>query len=505
LDVWPKSLGPAGTKDQMNRNTVLSGRLSLGLLLLTLHGCGATRSPGQDSGPVAEADGTVPDFGGDPDATEGDGADGSTDVAVDPDAASSQGDSASSVDGADVAVADADPGDSGDSGLGAKIYYVAPTGTASNDGTSFATALDLATALRRIAAGETILLQAGTYAIPFQAGVSNTMTLSKAGTADKPLRIFAEPDQIAVVDFGCPDNTFVDQSVGFMVSGSYWHMKGIAVTRAPYQGVYVTGAHNTFENCAFHDNRNTGLEINKGGSYTTVINCDAYRNYDPKKLGSMSDGFGSKQTQGPGNKFINCRSWENADDGFDCYDSAEIVTFEGCWAFRNGLDVWNYGGFAGNGNGFKVGGNAKLANHALTNCVAFENLAKGFDQNNNAGGITIYNCLSTSNGTNYGLGNPVNPGQMHVLKNNIALGAPGNILNATQANNSWSVGFSASDADFLSVDLTLAKTARNPDGTLPRTDLFRLVPGSKLIDAGVDVGLPFSGTAPDLGPYETAP
>lgn len=43
------------------------------------------------------------------------------------------------------------------------------------------------------------------------------------------------------------------------------------------------------------------------------------------------------------------------------------------------------------------------------------------------------------------------------------------------------------------------------DGTLPRTDLFRLVPGSKLIDAGVEVGLPFSGTAPDLGPYETAP
>jgi hypothetical protein len=248
LDSWPKNHGPAGTKDQMNRNTLPSGRVSFGPLLLTLHGCGATRSPGQDSGPVVEADGTVPDFGGGPDATGEDGADASTDVAVNPDATSSQGDSAPTADDADVAVADAGTGDSGDSGLGAKIYYVAPTGTASNDGTSFATALDLATALRRIAAGETILLQAGTYAIPFQAGVSNTMTLSKAGTADKPLRVFAESDQIAVIDFGCPDNTFVDQSVGFMVSGSYWHMKGITVTRAPYQGVYVTGAHNTLEN-----------------------------------------------------------------------------------------------------------------------------------------------------------------------------------------------------------------------------------------------------------------
>ena len=390
-------------------------------------------------------------------------------------------------------------------GLAGKIYYVSPTGRATNDGASFATGLDFATALDRIAPGESILMQGGTYTIRFQAGVSNTITLSKVGTADNPLKIFAEPGKIAVIDFSCPDNTFVDKSVGFMLSGSYWTMKGIAVTRSPYQGVYVTGAHNTFENCAFYANRNTGLEINKGGSYTTVINCDAYRNYDPKKLGSMADGFGPKQTQGPGNKFINCRAWENSDDGFDCYDSPESVTFEGCWAFRNGIDVWNTGGFSGNGNGFKVGGNAKQANHVLTNCIAFENRVKGFDQNNNSGGLTIYNCLSARNGTNYGLGNPVNVGQAHVLKNNIALGPPGTIANATQTNNSWSAGFPVSESDFLSVDSTLGKGTRNPDGTLPRTNLFRLKPGSKLIDAGVDVGLPFGGGAPDMGPFETTP
>ena len=100
------------------------------------------------------------------------------------------------------------------------------------------------------------------------------------------------------------------------------------------------GSHNTFNNCAFYDNRNTGLEINKGGSYTTIINCDSYYNYDPKKFGGMADGFAPKQTQGPGNVFLGCRAWENSDDGFGACDSPEVVVIEESWAFRNGVDVW---------------------------------------------------------------------------------------------------------------------------------------------------------------------
>jgi hypothetical protein len=269
----------------------------------------------------------------------------------------------------------------------------------------------------------------------------------------------------------------------------------------------VTGQHNTFENCAFHHNRNTGLEINEGGAYTTVLNCDAYRNYDPKKNGSMSDGFGPKQTQGPGNRFIGCRSWENGDDGYDAFDSPETVTFEGCWAFRNGVDVWGYGSFAGNGNGFKVGGNAKLANHKLTNCVAWGQPSKGFDQNNNTGGVTIYNSTAYKNKINFGFGGDVASGQKHDFKNDVSLGGASadSIANATTATNSWSSGFSVSEADFVSVDTSLATAARNPDGTLPANDLFRLARGSKLIDAGTKVGLPYAGAAPDLGAFESTP
>ena len=78
--------------------------------------------------------------------------------------------------------------------------------------------------------------------------------------------------------------------------------------------------------------------------------------------------------------------------------------FDSCWAFCNGIDIWQLfgrrgGGFAGNGNGFKLGGNAAQANNVATRCVAFGNPTKGFDQNNNTGGITLYNCVAYANGT----------------------------------------------------------------------------------------------------------
>jgi len=43
---------------------------------------------------------------------------------------------------------------------------------------------------------------------------------------------------------------------------------------------------------------------------------------------------------------------------------------------------------------------------------------------------------------------------------------------------------------------------RSPDGSLPILEFLRLRDGSQLIDRGTDVGLPYNGSAPDLGAYE---
>ena len=44
---------------------------------------------------------------------------------------------------------------------------------------------------------------------------------------------------------------------------------------------------------------------------------------------------------------------------------------------------------------------------------------------------------------------------------------------------------------------------RQADGSLPSIDFLKLASGSHLVDAGVDVGLPFNGAAPDLGWFES--
>jgi hypothetical protein len=270
--------------------------------------------------------------------------------------------------------------------------YASPSGSLNNGGTSFSDALDIKTALERVSAGQTLLLQAGTYGISYSSGNRNTMFLTRSGSSSNLIRVEGYNGQ-AKLDFQCPEGDWVQDSWGFEVTGNYWYFKNIDITRAAYQGAYVMGSHNTFENCNSYDNRNTGLEINEGGAYTTVINCDAYNNYDPKKNGGMADGFAAKQEQGQGNKFIGCDAWGNSDDGYDNFDSPYKVIYENCTGNSNGTHD-------GNGNGFKLGGNDVTAHHELTNCVANNNRKHGFHANSNPGPIYLTNCSASGNGGN---------------------------------------------------------------------------------------------------------
>jgi len=363
------------------------------------------------------------------------------------------------------------------------------------------------TALAAAKAGDTLELAAGTYTIAYTAGAKNTITLSQVGTAAKPIVVRSTGFAKAVFDFSFPEQTYVQDSYGFLLSGSYWEFHGIGFTRAGYQGVYVTGSYNSFYDCSFFYNRNSGLEINKGGNHTLVVRTDSYRNFDPKKFGSMADGFASKQTQGAGNKFIKCRSWENSDDGFDFFDSPESVIVEDSWAFRNGMNLFGTDSFTGNGNGFKVGGNYQLANSRLLRCVAFGNVSKGFDQNHNIGGVTIQQSISYANGINFGFGDTLKSGQKNLFQNNISYAGTNadgfNSTFTTATKNSWNLG-TVKSSDFLSLDTSLGRIARdNTTGEIPETNLFRLSTGSQWIDKGTILSFTYNGTAPDLGPYET--
>jgi hypothetical protein len=383
-------------------------------------------------------------------------------------------------------------------------FFVSPSGNDTWPGTIDQPFKTISKGLTAVGSGGQLYLRAGTYAL------SSKLTLGSTASATNRIRIWAYPGEVPVI------NSTGNSSDGISLGGRYYHLKGLDQKNAGHNGINISGHSNIIENCSVHDNGNTGLHITGGQSgsvypsYNLITNCDAYMNYDPP-VGGNADGFSTKWQVGPGNVFTGCRAWNNSDDGWDLWMGTSTVVIENCWAFRNGVDSWFSGQFDGNGNGFKLGGNNIGTPHLVRNCVSFDNAivgshgaGRGFDENNNLSGQTLYNCISYRNmGNNYHFSNTVTNGQ-HVIRNCISYVGNVNITSGTVDLNSWQ-GFTVADTDFLSLDTTLATAPRNADGSLPVTSLFRLAPGSSMIDAGLDVGLPYNGVAPDLGAFETSP
>jgi hypothetical protein len=280
----------------------------------------------------------------------------------------------------------------------------------------------------------------------------------------------------------------------------------------------LEGSHNTIEQCVFHHNGDTGLQIGlvKGASndgtkvaYNLILNCDSYRNADPATSYENADGFACKLYPGVGNRFNGCRAWENCDDGWDFYMTTYQIVVENCWAWHNGdPTIWGFTSFNGDGNGIKLGGDGEAAPHLIKNCVAFDSpygAKSGFNDNNNGMAITLLNCTAWACGNNFRMED-----QPHVLKNCLAFdpkaGATKNAIlssTAVQANNSWNLTSVTADYnDFISTSVNDAKATRQADGNLPDNGFAKLKTDSDLIDKGVNVGLPYLGTAPDLGAYE---
>lgn len=394
--------------------------------------------------------------------------------------------------------------------------YVALTGSDSNPGTIARPFLTLNKAVSVVIPGQTIYVRGGNYFY------SDTITLTKSANDVNRYKIWAYASEKPVLDFsGSPFG-----ARGFTLIGNFWHLKGLEIKNAQDNAIKIEGSYNIVENCVLHHNEDTGLQIglatesvNPGGllaAYNQVINCDSYRNFDSTTNGSNADGFAAKLHPGPGNVFKGDRAWENADDGWDLFLTDYPVVIENSWTWHNGDRTLfgNPSSWGGNGNGFKVGGGNNHAQHILKNCIAFDHqygsgsATKGFDQNHDLSGITIYNSVAWDNTINYSFYEQPTDGSHHILKNNVGFNAVTTNFTLSadtiQAANSWNLTatVTADAADFRSLDPSLAKAPRQADGSLPNNDFARLVQDSDLIDVGVDVGIPFLGPAPDLGAFE---
>lgn len=364
---------------------------------------------------------------------------------------------------------------------------------------SVANATELATAFTKVQPGDNIVMNGGTYVM------TTKISIATSGTSDKPINwIVKAGESRPILDFSAMPENSANQ--GVVLSANYWNIKGIDIVKAGDNGLQVKGSNNVIEFCTFSECSDTGLQIDNGASNNTILNCDSYYNADSSL--ENADGFACKLTAGTGNKFIGCRAWQNLDDGWDGYlrGSDNITTtYENCYAIKNGyLKNGTIG--KGDGNGFKTGGSDdKLLKHnaVYKNCVAAGNVYDGFDHNSNRGEVSLYNCSSYSNGTNYSFSS-TNPLAKLIMKNCNTFGVFGT-ANATVtdvSNCSWLNGIVVAATDFKSVDYLELLNPRKVDGSLPDTNFFRLTATSSMIDKGINVNLPFNGIAPDLGAFE---
>ena len=392
--------------------------------------------------------------------------------------------------------------------------------------------------------------------------MSAGIVLSASGTSDdNRIHYLAYPDEQPVFDFSklkigvaYSTNNGVDSVMytnGIVIRGSYIHLKGLEICNVPMKynsnvGVYITRSKHIFlEQINSHHNQGAGFFVNEkntgsgGGHY--FLNCDSHDNYDPNGRqgdGENADGFGVHyQTTGDTTKFYGCRAWWNSDDGWDFIFQGFPVVVENSYAMGNGYA--SYGTVHpenANGNGFKAGSDTSgTAHHVIRQCVAWKNYSSGFYANHSTAGNKWYNNTSYNNlGTQYNMlastyngttvvANKVLTGDnAHDMKNNIAypnktayIGTYNGTTYAAGSNNTWNLGITPAESDFASVsDPSMTTTGkdlstiagilgpRQADGSVPDVDFLKLKSSGQMIDKGVNIGLPYAGSAPDLGAYE---
>jgi hypothetical protein len=392
--------------------------------------------------------------------------------------------------------------------------YVSTTGSDTNSGSESAPYLSLFWAVANCLSGDTIHVASGVYTKSYN-GIETTaypITVSKSRVTI--LGEFSSVAERPVIDFSkmpVSSNQF-----GLRLTKDSCYVYGIIIKGAGDNGMLIDGGkYNTVEFCDFLENRDTGLQLKANAQHNRIINCDSYFNVDPAQ--GNADGFANKLDVGGNNLFKGCRAWQNSDDGWDGllgdvnYSPSDSIVES--WCYKNGY-LKNGNASTGNGNGFKLGGTQAGATgpfkhrNKLVKCLSALNRSKGFDFNNNVGSSELYNCTGYGNlnsGGNYVFG-AVATGETLVFKNCVAhAGTRFGSINsaAVQVTNSWLTGYTVSDDDFVSLDHTQMLAPRKADGSLPDITFMHLKEGSDLVDTGTDIGLPFKGTLPDLGCFES--
>jgi hypothetical protein len=413
-------------------------------------------------------------------------------------------------------------------------YYVAPTGNdATGNGSITNPWYNLTKAWEVVQPGDIIYMRGGSYSY-----TTTQYLLNKNGTAANPIKIWAYQNEKPIIN---ASSTFAYNEGINIEDCSYIHFKGLEITGYVqkdgtqwYNGIIAYDVQNcTFENLNVHHNC-FGMSMGNDNGITTgnlIYNCDFHHNEDPITAMpgypdlvpySNADGLTIRidGTSGVGttNSVIGCRMWYNSDDGFDLWGNEGMIIIKNSWSFLNGYNFNTGLKGPGDGNGFKLGRTYVEAPtqilRKIYNCVAYMNSGWGFLRNGALCNMEVYNNTAYKNGTAsidwsggffFGEDGGYTVPLPFYVKNNVSYQ---NVINATvtlttNANhNSWDSPVTVTDADFVNLISSELSGPRQSDGSLPNIGFLNLATGSDLINAGVDVGIPYKGLNPDMGAFE---
>lgn len=314
-------------------------------------------------------------------------------------------------------------------------YFCKPNGV--GNGTTMEQAGEFTELAKNLRSGDILYVCGGTYYYKEQ------ITLDLKGEPNNEILIVADDfTDLPVFDFRYQiyGSRSSNDGNGFRLFGEYVRINSIVIAYAGYKGIRSELSNSILENIEVYGACDSGIHMCSGGN-NKLINCVSHDNfgyrradYEVMKFGYDSDGISDKLHYGLPNKMINCKSYNNTDDGFDFFGrcTEEFTYLEGCESWGNGASMFNmvdypryevdrdwFDGFKepkmyktvsgdtlislenypafGNGNGFKLGGNKRYHCVEVHNCKASDNKMKGFDQNHNSGIMKLYDCYGEGN------------------------------------------------------------------------------------------------------------
>src|SRR6202142_429592 len=181
-------------------------------------------------------------------------------------------------------------------------YYVSTPGSDSSPGTQASPVATLQKGADTAAAGDTVWIRGGTYKITTPASSGAGIQLSKSGTSDtNRIKYWAYPGETPLFDFSNLQIANGAYTFGFVIGGSWVHLKGLEECCVPMNtkannGFANNGHDNPLELLNAHNNQGSGIQVGSG-SGNLALNCDSHDNFDPGSTngggaGEDADGFG---------------------------------------------------------------------------------------------------------------------------------------------------------------------------------------------------------------------